>query len=81
MDEVQQILEHPRTVMTFSDAGAHVSQIINASLQTYLLSDWVREREVFTIEQAVRMITSCRRPCGGSPIAAWCAWDSPPTST
>ena len=57
VDEVRQILEHPRTVMTFSDAGAHVSQIINASLQTYLLSDWVREREVFTIEQAVRMIT------------------------
>ena len=56
-DDVQKILEHPRTVMTFSDAGAHVSQIINASLQTYLLSHWVRERQTFTIEQAVRMLT------------------------
>jgi N-acyl-D-aspartate/D-glutamate deacylase len=56
-DDVQRILEHPRTVMTFSDAGAHVSQIINASLQTYLLSHWVRERGTFTIEQAVRMLT------------------------
>ena len=35
--DVQRILDHPRTVMTFSDAGAHVSQIINASLPTHLL--------------------------------------------
>lgn len=56
-DDVQRILEHPRTIMTFSDAGAHVSQIINASLQTHLLSHWVRERQTFTIEQAIRMIT------------------------
>ncbi len=57
LNDVQQILEHPRTVMTFSDAGAHVSQIMNASLATHLLSSWVRERQVFTIEQAVRMLT------------------------
>ena len=56
-DDVLQILQHPRTVMTFSDAGAHVSQIISASLQTYLLSHWVRELGAFTIEEAVRMIT------------------------
>lgn len=55
--EVKQILDHPRTVMTFSDAGAHVSQIINASLSTHLLGVWVRERQTFTIEQAVRMLT------------------------
>ena len=56
-DDVLQILRHPRTVMTFSDAGAHVSQIISASLQTYLLSHWVREVGALTIEEAVRMIT------------------------
>jgi N-acyl-D-amino-acid deacylase len=55
--DVQRILEHPRTVMTFSDAGAHVSQIINASLPSHLLSVWVRDRQVFSIEQAVRMLT------------------------
>jgi N-acyl-D-amino-acid deacylase len=55
--DVQRILEHPRTVMTFSDAGAHVSQIINASLPSHLLGVWVRERQVFGIEQAVRMLT------------------------
>jgi len=49
--DVRRILEHPRTVMTFSDAGAHVSQIINASLPSHLLSVWVRERQVFSIER------------------------------
>lgn len=56
-DDVRAILEHPRTVMTFSDAGAHVSQIINASLPTHLLSVWVRERKVFTLEHAISMLT------------------------
>jgi N-acyl-D-amino-acid deacylase len=56
-DDVLTILRHPRTVMTFSDAGAHVSQIINASLQTHLLSYWVRERQLLTLEEAVRMVT------------------------
>jgi N-acyl-D-aspartate/D-glutamate deacylase len=55
--DVRRILEHPRTVMTFSDAGAHVSQIINASLPSHLLSVWVRERQIFSIEQAIRMLT------------------------
>ncbi|MGD9998751.1 MAG: amidohydrolase family protein [Ilumatobacteraceae bacterium] len=56
-DDVKRILDHPRTVMTFSDAGAHASQIINASLPTHLLGVWVRERQVFALEHAVRMLT------------------------
>ena len=56
-DDVLQILQHPRTVMTFSDAGAHVSQIISSSLHTYLLGHWVRDMGALTIEEAVRMIT------------------------
>ena len=43
--------------MTFSDSGAHVSQIMDASLQTHLLSHWVREKQAFTLEQAVRMLS------------------------
>lgn len=55
--DVKRILDHPRTVMTFSDAGAHVSQILNASLPTHLMSVWVREREVYSLEHAIRMLT------------------------
>ena len=51
------IMKHPRSCVTFSDSGAHVSQIMDSSLQTHLLSHWVRDREEFTLEQAVRMIT------------------------
>jgi N-acyl-D-amino-acid deacylase len=54
---VLEMMRHPRTVVTFSDSGAHVSQIIDSSLQTHLLSHWVRERQAFTLEQAVRMLT------------------------
>ena len=54
---IEEMLKHPRTAMTFSDSGAHVSQIMDSSIQTDLLADWVRAREVFTLEQAVRMIT------------------------
>jgi N-acyl-D-amino-acid deacylase len=50
-------LEHPNTVMTFSDSGAHVSQISDSSIQTHLLAYWVREKEAFTFEDAVRMLS------------------------
>ncbi len=57
-DELVALLRNPHTAMTFSDSGAHVSQVADASIQTYLLAYWVREREVFSLEEAVRMITS-----------------------
>ena len=56
-DDVLEMMRHPRAVVTFSDSGAHVSQIIDSSLQTHLLSHWVRERQVFSLERAVRMLT------------------------
>jgi N-acyl-D-aspartate/D-glutamate deacylase len=56
-DHALELMKHPRTVVTFSDSGAHVSQIMDASLQTHLLSHWVRARQAFTLEQAVRMLS------------------------
>jgi N-acyl-D-amino-acid deacylase len=52
-----ELIKHPRTVVTFSDSGAHVSQIMDASLQTHLLSYWVRARQALPLEQAVRMLS------------------------
>ncbi len=54
---VLEMMRHPRSVVTFSDSGAHVSQIMDSSLQTHFLSYWVREEEEFTLEQAIRMLT------------------------
>ncbi len=56
-DIALQIMRHPRTVTTFSDSGAHVSQLMDSSLQTHLLYHWVRTKQAFTLEQAVRMLT------------------------
>ncbi len=56
-DHALELMKHPRTVVTFSDSGAHVSQLMDASLQTHVLSHWVRAKQAFTLEQAVRMLT------------------------
>ena len=56
-DDALALMKHPRSMVTFSDSGAHVSQIMDSSLQTHLLSHWVREKEAFTLEEAVRLIT------------------------
>jgi N-acyl-D-aspartate/D-glutamate deacylase len=56
-DHALELMKHPRTAVTFSDSGAHVSQIMDASLQTHLLSHWVREKQAFTLEEAVRMLS------------------------
>ena len=57
-DHVLEMMRHPHTVVTFSDSGAHVSQIMDSSLQTHVFSHWVRDRQALTLEQAVRMVTS-----------------------
>lgn len=63
-DDLLTIMTHPRTVMTFSDSGAHVSQIMDSSIQTHLLAHWVRDRQALSLEQAVRMLTL-------EPATAW----------
>ena len=56
-DHVLEMMKHPRSVVTFSDSGAHVAQIMDSSLQTHLLSYWVREKQALTLEDAIRQIT------------------------
>ena len=58
------IMRHPRTVTTFSDSGAHVSQLMDSSIQTHLLGYWTRQKQAFTLEEAVRMLTL-------EPASAW----------
>lgn len=56
-DHVLEMMKNPRSVVTFSDSGAHVSQLMDSSLQTHLLSYWVREKQAVTLEDAVRMLS------------------------
>jgi N-acyl-D-aspartate/D-glutamate deacylase len=61
---VLDMMRHRRTVLAASDAGAHVSQIIESSLPTFLLAYWVREQQAFSLEEGVRQLTS-------DPAARW----------
>ncbi len=58
VDALGRLLADDRVVVGISDAGAHASQICDAVFATSLLQEWVRERQVLTLEQAVRHLTS-----------------------
>jgi N-acyl-D-amino-acid deacylase len=64
LDHVLEMMKHPRAVVTFSDSGAHVSQIMDSSLQTQVLADWVRRRGALSLEEGVRMLSF-------EPASAW----------
>jgi N-acyl-D-aspartate/D-glutamate deacylase len=51
------LLRQDGMLIGLSDAGAHVSQLCDACLPTDLLGNWVREREVLTVEGAVHKLT------------------------
>jgi N-acyl-D-aspartate/D-glutamate deacylase len=55
--EVLELMRHPGTAITFSDAGAHVSQICDASIPTHVLAYWVREKQALSLEEAVKKLT------------------------
>jgi N-acyl-D-aspartate/D-glutamate deacylase len=57
-EEVLALMKHPRSLVTFSDAGAHVSQISDCSIATHLLGYWVRKKQAVRLEEAVAMLTA-----------------------
>jgi N-acyl-D-aspartate/D-glutamate deacylase len=54
---IEELLQTDGMLIGLSDAGAHVSQLCDACLPTDLLGNWVREREVLTLEGAVHKLT------------------------
>jgi N-acyl-D-aspartate/D-glutamate deacylase len=58
MDAVEEMLDHPRMAIGLGDSGAHVGLIMDASLPTWFLLHWVRDRKKYTIEDAIRRMTS-----------------------
>jgi N-acyl-D-aspartate/D-glutamate deacylase len=56
-DAVGQIMRSPHVLLGVSDAGAHVEFDANCGYATTLLSRWVRERQVLTLEQAIHKLT------------------------
>jgi N-acyl-D-aspartate/D-glutamate deacylase len=56
-DGVRTLLQEDGCTLGLSDAGAHVSQLCDAPLATDLLANWVRDKGVLSVEQAVHKLT------------------------
>jgi len=57
LDAVHEMLTHPRALPGLSDGGAHVGTICDASMPTFLLTHWARDREEgrIPLERAIQM--------------------------
>ncbi len=54
---IAHLLHQNQMALGLSDAGAHVGMLCDAPLPTDLLGNWVREREVLSLESAVHKLT------------------------
>ncbi len=57
VEGIEILLQADGCTLGLSDAGAHVGQLCDAVLATDLLGNWVRERQVLTLEQAIHKLT------------------------
>lgn len=59
MDELGDLFSHSKNVLpSLGDAGAHVSQIIDADWATFTLKYWIRERGVYSLSEGIKRMTS-----------------------
>ena len=56
-EAVGALITHPRTLVSLSDAGAHLSLLCDAGYSTTLLGKWVRQKQRLSLEAAVRRLT------------------------
>jgi N-acyl-D-aspartate/D-glutamate deacylase len=59
-DAVGRMLRDPDSIVSLSDAGAHLTFLCDAGFGLHLLGHWVRDREVMPPEQAVYKL--CAQP-------------------
>jgi len=60
-DPIREMILHPATALGLGDGGAHVGAICDASIETYMLTHWARDRsrgERLPVELVVRKMTS-----------------------
>jgi N-acyl-D-aspartate/D-glutamate deacylase len=61
LDPYRRMLTKPNSILSLSDGGAHCGTICDASMPTYILSHWARDRsrgEKLPLEFAVKLQTS-----------------------
>ncbi len=57
-ERIPELITDSRVMVGLSDGGAHVDMLCDAGYCTYLLGTWVRDRQVMSLERAVKRITS-----------------------
>ncbi len=57
-EQVARLLRHPDSILSLSDAGAHVTFFCDAGFGLHFLGYWVREKQLMPLEQAIRKLTS-----------------------
>jgi N-acyl-D-amino-acid deacylase len=57
-DAVGRMLRHPASLVSLSDAGAHLTFFNDAGFGLHLLGHWVRSRGALTLADAARRLTS-----------------------
>ena len=58
VERVAEILQNKDILFGLGDGGAHLDMLCDCGYPTYVLSTWVRERGVLSLEEAVRRMTS-----------------------
>jgi len=59
LDELGDLFKGTKNVLpSLGDAGAHVSQIIDADWATFVLKHWIKEKKIYSLPEGIRRITS-----------------------
>ena len=64
---VEGLLRHDAGLISLSDAGAHLCYLCDAGYGLHLLGHWVRDKELFDLEDGIRRITSMPAQLYGIP--------------
>jgi len=57
-DAVGRMLKHPHSMVSLSDAGAHLTFFNDAGFGLHLLGHWVRDLKAMSLPEAIRRLTS-----------------------
>ncbi len=57
---VEEFLQNDWVLPSLGDAGAHLTQIIDAGWPTFMLSHWHRKKGTFSLAETVRLLTSAQ---------------------
>lgn len=58
LDELGELIRNKHIFPCLGDAGAHVSQIMDAGWPSFVIAYWIRERGLYSVGEGIRRLTS-----------------------